>query len=68
MWITVRPDEIRVPKYTMVPHTFKSKISGKDVCSNCGLMRLNNPFTKWAVRMGCENDLHPAYKSERRKS
>lgn len=64
MWVTVRPDEIKKDKYKMVPHSFTKKVCGKDVCSNCGLMRLNNRLTQWCVKMGCENDLHPAYKSK----
>ena len=66
MWVTVRPEEIKKEKYSYEPHSFTQKSVGKDVCSKCGLMALNNPFSKWAVKMGCKNDLHPAYKSKRR--
>jgi hypothetical protein len=35
------------------------------VCRKCGLIYLNNPFSQWAVRMGCNNDQHPQYEHMR---
>ena len=54
--------------YKLVHHVFNKKIVGKPYCSKCGLIALNNDFTRWSVRMGCDSDLHPRYKSERRKA
>jgi hypothetical protein len=47
--------------YKMEPHRFDTMIAGKQMCSRCGLMRLNNKFTDWAVKKGCNNDDHPDY-------
>jgi hypothetical protein len=31
------------------------------VCRKCGLIRLHNFFTEWAVKHGCNSDDHPQY-------
>lgn len=49
--------------YKMVGHSFNKVIGGKQVCSNCGLVALNNEFTRWSIDKGCYADLHPQYKS-----
>lgn len=53
-------------KYKMVPHSFQRIVGGKQVCSKCGLIALNNKFSVWALEKGCYNDLHPDYKKNRK--
>lgn len=33
------------------------------MCRYCGLVYLNNRITKWCIKMGCNNEYHPGYKS-----
>jgi hypothetical protein len=54
--------------YKMEPHGPWVQGSYKTHCINCGLVRLNNDFTNWAIRMGCNNSDHPNYELQRRKS
>jgi hypothetical protein len=42
--------------------------SYKTHCQGCGLVRLNNSFTEWAIRMGCNNRDHPNYETVRRNA
>lgn len=35
------------------------------MCSNCGLIKLKNTFSKWCIKTGCLHELHPQYKSKR---
>jgi hypothetical protein len=37
------------------------------ICKYCGLVYLNNDFTRWAVKMGCNNNDHPGYAAARLK-
>ena len=30
-------------------------------CRYCGLLYLSNQFTRWCIRMGCNNSYHPLY-------
>lgn len=39
-----------------------TKFLGRRVCSQCGLVRLNNALTDWCVMRGCEYQDHPAYR------
>ena len=55
-------------RYKFKAHSFTKRVAGKQYCSNCGLVSLNNDFTRWAVRMGCYNEAHPGYKSQRKKA
>ena len=52
--------------YKMVGHSFSKIVGGKQICSNCGLMALNNPFTVWCIDKGCYSDLHPNYRQVRK--
>lgn len=52
--------EAHVPK--------KRKNVSWPVCAHCGLIYLRNPFTDWAVRMGCNNNDHPNYQKHRMKT
>lgn len=52
-------------KYEMVAHEFKFRQGGKLYCTHCGLMKLNNAFTDWAIRVGCMHKSHPSYDSKR---
>ena len=53
--------------YKLEPHAMTySKIIRRDVCSKCGLVHLNNRFTQWSVKMGCESDKHVQYEDMRK--
>lgn len=56
------------PQYKMEPHSPKGLIVGKAYCVKCGLVYLNNDFTRWAIRVGCNNEEHPDYKRMRAKT
>lgn len=54
--------------YKMVGHTWKSsKHIPKQFCSGCGLLRLNNDFTRWSIDKGCLNEFHPGFLSARKR-
>ena len=54
--------------YEMVGHSFVPlKHVGKQYCYRCGLVALNNDFTQWCVRMGCNHEDNPQYKNMRSK-
>lgn len=55
-------------QYKMEPHSFKEecRIVGKPYCSKCGLVALNNDFTRWSIDKGCLSELHPQYNSKRK--
>lgn len=36
-------------------------------CKYCGLVYLKNDFTKWCIRMGCNNSYHPLFNKMRNK-
>ena len=55
-------------KYKMEPHSFQGRVGGKAYCTRCGLISLNNEFTRWSTEKGCLSDLHPSYKSQRNKA
>lgn len=52
-------------KYSMQPHGPWIAGSYKTYCQGCGLVRLNNDFTAWAIRYGCNNRDHPNYEQAR---
>lgn len=54
--------------YKYEPHSFKGKVCGKQYCVKCGLLSINNDFTRWAVDKGCNNERHPSYQSQRAKT
>ena len=54
-------------KYEMIEHEWQLKVCGKQVCSGCGLVALNNDFTRWAISKGCMNHLHPDFKNAYRR-
>jgi hypothetical protein len=31
------------------------------LCNACGLIFLGNPFSAWAIRLGCNHEEHPDY-------
>lgn len=51
----------------MISHNFSKKIKGIYYCSSCGLVQLNNDFTRWCIQKGCEYDIHPQYYAARIK-
>lgn len=54
--------------YTYEAHSFqKRKGMPQLVCVHCGLVNLNNDFTRWAIRMGCNNNEHPDLQKMRHK-
>ena len=55
-------------KFEYEPHNFKkTKNLAWPVCQYCGLVSINNGFTRWAVDKGCNNRYHPSYESTRKK-
>jgi hypothetical protein len=53
------------------PYVFKKhgpwiqmKRVGKSYCLGCGLVRLNNPLTRWCMEKGCNHDDHPQYQQK----
>jgi hypothetical protein len=63
-------EEYKEDTYKFKPHNFSSglKAGGKSYCSCCGLVALNNDFSRWSVRMGCFSDVHPEYKNKRKRA
>lgn len=55
-----------MPAYTMEPHNATGSIVGKKYCVKCGLIYLNNAFTQWAIKKGCNNEDHPEHANMRR--
>ena len=54
--------------YTYAPHSpAKRKNMPWHVCRNCGLVYLNNAFTAWAIKVGCNNNEHPDIDAMRHK-
>ena len=54
--------------YKMEGHSFVPlKHVGKQYCRKCGLIALNNDFSQWCVRMGCNAEDHPQYASTRHR-
>jgi len=52
-------------------HCFKSdrpsaRFMARAVCINCGLVRLKNLLTEWAIARGCDYDEHPGWAEARR--
>jgi len=61
-------EDLKSEPYKMEDHVFSYRICGKLVCQRCGLVALNNNFTRWSIRMGCRSEDHPNYKSQRNKA
>jgi hypothetical protein len=51
--------------FKQVPHGPWVEGSYKPYCVRCGLVRLNNVFTTWAIQHGCNNREHPNYETAR---
>lgn len=52
-------------KYKLVSHRWSPlRGVGKQYCTSCGLVRLNNAISDWCVGRGCEYDLHSQYTSK----
>lgn len=60
-------EDFKKEVYQMKPHSFNKVVGGKHTCSSCGLVALNNPFSQWSVEKGCFSDLHPEFKSVRKR-
>ncbi len=55
--------------YKYVGHSFTPlKGVGKQYCTNCGLLSLNNGISRWCVDKGCNYDVHSSYKSKIKKA
>lgn len=63
-------EKYKKEQYKHEPHSFKEdcRITGKPYCSKCGLIALNNPFTRWSIEKGCLSELHPSYEAQRKKA
>lgn len=49
--------------YKLEHHSFTGwRICNWQVCTKCGLMRLKNPLTDEAIRLGCNHTDHPNWK------
>ena len=44
-------------------HAFNKRIAGipNAVCSKCGMIKLNNDFSRWCIQNGCNADERPDY-------
>jgi hypothetical protein len=51
--------------YKFQPHNMTGKVAGKSYCVRCGLVALNNEFTRWSVDKGCNSEDHPDYQRKR---
>ena len=60
-WVPAQIEDEEI-KYTYERHAFVLlKPASCYYCKYCGLVRLKNKFTKWCIRMGCNNEYHPTY-------
>lgn len=55
-------------KYELIGHSFTGKVGGFLYCEHCGLIALQNDFTRWAIKVGCLSHLHPSYNNQRSKT
>lgn len=46
----------------------KRKHVAWSVCSKCGLIYLNNDFTRFSIKNGCNSNDHPGYAKARENS
>lgn len=46
-------------------HTFDRTIANIAYCSKCGLVYLNNDFTRWCIKRGCNYSDDPIYAQAR---
>ena len=54
--------------YKMQGHSFVPlKGSGKMYCRSCGLVALNNDFTRWCIDKGCNHEYHSQYQQVKHK-
>ena len=54
--------------YKLVGHAwYDPKRISYPVCKNCSLIYMNNPFSQWAIRMGCNYKEHLNYNSSLKK-
>jgi hypothetical protein len=69
LYETLFKEKYRKETYKFEAHSFiqNSRI-GKPVCSSCGLIALNNSFTRFSIDKGCLSELHPSYEKERVKT
>jgi len=60
-------EEKKKEVYQLKGHSFSGIVAGKQVCSSCSLVGLNNDFTRWAIDKGCYYEIHPEYKSAKKR-
>lgn len=53
--------------YQLKGHSFNGIIAGKPYCMGCGLIALNNDFSRWCADKGCYYDLHPQFQSTKKR-
>jgi len=61
-WVPAEIDDKKI-KYTYEKHS-PIMLRGTPwvYCKYCGLVYLNNRFTKWCIKKGCNNSYHPEYR------
>ena len=66
-WTTIESSELDEKfTYAFEQHSpIKTKGFPWIHCKHCGLLYLNNKFTKWAIKKGCLNNYHKDYKRMR---
>lgn len=66
LYKTIFGEDMVKESYSMVPHSPVSSRFGKKYCSKCGLIYLNNKFSRRSVDKGCQSEYHPDYKRMRK--
>lgn len=61
-WVPAEIED-KVIKYSFESHSpIKLKGTPWLYCKYCGLLYLNNPLTKWCIKIGCNHEYHNQYK------
>lgn len=50
-------------KFTYAKHRFLGSAAGKAYCIKCGLVALNNEFSRWCIRKGCNHEDNEGFKA-----
>lgn len=70
MWVTISVADINEkPEYSQETHQPVKMFKRLPwlVCKKCGLMYLNNSFTRWCIDKGCNYEYHSGYKAQMHK-
>ena len=52
-------------EFKVEPHNFSLRAGSYQYCCKCGLVAMNNEFSRWAMKTGCDNKDHPGYEHKR---